>query len=119
MKIKEEFMGFIRRLANVVDYGLTAGEAIGLMQRKPLLKYGVAVVKSLSSVHQDHSLENVSKEIGQNGVSILCDICGYATGEQQLAAQVELLSKATLDAATWSVSEARGSQRRHRYPNNF
>ena len=112
-------MGFIKKFATVADYGLTTAEAIGLMQRRPLLKYGIAVIKSASSIYHDRSVDNVSKEIGQNGISALCDIYGNVTGNHQLAAQVELAGKASLDAAVWGISETHVPQRRMHYTYNF
>ena len=97
-------MTYTRDLTNLVGYGSTISEATGYGRRSSLEKYCLIGAKLLFSVLQDKSSENVIKEVGQAGLSVLCDIGGRATGDMQGAAQAELFSNVVLDVATSAVN---------------
>jgi hypothetical protein len=100
----------MKDLSSFASYSSTISEATGYRRRSALEKYGIIGAKLLFSVLQDRSEENVMKEIGQAGLSVLCDIGGRVTGDMQRAAQAELFSNAVLDIATSSISN---TTRRH------
>jgi len=106
-------MNYAKEITNLVGYGSTISEATGYRRRSSLEKYGLIGAKLLFSVLQDKRAENVIKEIGQAGLSVLCDIGGRATGDMQTAAQVELLSNAVLDIATPPILNDRRRWQRH------
>jgi len=103
-------MTYTRDLTNLVGYASTISEAMGYRQRSSLEKYGLIGAKLLFSVMQDKRAENVMKEIGQAGLSVLCDIGGRATGDMQGAAQAELFSNVVLDVASSTIPN--GNSRR-------
>jgi len=93
-------MNYMKELSVFASYASTISEATGYRQRFVLEKYGVIGAKLLFSVLQDGRKEAVMKEVGQAGLSVLCDVGCRVTGDMQTAAQVELLSNAVLDIAT-------------------
>lgn len=97
-------------MKNVIDfasYASAISEATGYRRRSALEKYGLIGAKFLYSVFIDRSDENLMKEIGQAGVSVLCDVGGRATGDIQRAAQAEILGNAGLDVVSSAGSYSR------------
>ena len=105
-------MNNMKELSSLASYSSTISEAMGYRRRSALEKYGIIGAKLLFSVLQDRRTENVIKEVGQAGLSMLCDIGGHATGDMQAAAQLELFSNVVLDVTASAVSN---NNRRH-YP---
>jgi len=69
----------MKELSGFASYISTISEATGYRRRSAVEKYGIIGAKLLFSVFQDRSEENVMNEIGQAGLSVLCDIGGRAT----------------------------------------
>ena len=91
-------MNYAKDIVNIADYGLTIAEATGYKRPSPIEKYGVVGSKLFLSATQDNDIDAL-KEFGQAGISVLCGISGYATGDRRTAARVELVGKVLLDVA--------------------
>jgi hypothetical protein len=102
-------MNYAKGITNFADYSLTLAEATGHRQFSPIEKYGVTCSKFLVSVSQDSSDINVTKEIGQTGISVLCGIGSHITGDKRTFAQIEFFGKAILDIAVMAMSEKRSN----------
>jgi len=92
-------VSYMKDIANFADYGLTLVEATGHRYFSPVEKYSVTGSKFLLSVSQNGDAINVAKEVGQAGISVLCDIGGHVTGNKRATAQLELFGKIVLDIA--------------------
>jgi hypothetical protein len=103
----EEKMNYTKGALNIADYGLTIAEVTGHRQRSSLEKYGLTGVKLFLSATQDDNDAESLKEIGQAGISVLCDIGGYITGDRRTAAKMELFGKAIIDIAAMVMSDKR------------
>jgi len=90
----------MKNIIDFVSYASAISEATGYRRRSAFEKYGLVGAKFLFSVMRNRGEENLIKEIGQAGVSMLCNMGGRTTGDMQSAAQAELFCNATLDAAT-------------------
>ena len=93
----------MKDIIDFISYASTISEATGYRRRSTLEKYGLIGAKLLFSALQDKSEESIIKEIGQAGLSVLCNMSGRATGDMQRAAQAELVSNGILDIATASI----------------
>ena len=91
-------MNYAKEIVSFADYGLTIAEATGYKQPSPIEKYSVVSSKLLLSATQDSDIDAL-KEIGQAGISVLCGMGGYVTGDRKTAARLELVGKVLLDIA--------------------
>ena len=98
-------MQYAKKITSIADYGLTLAEATGHSKFSPVEKYCVSGSKFIASVSQDSSEINIAKEVGQAGVTVLCDIGSYFTGDKRTAAKIEFLGKAILDIAAMAMAE--------------
>ena len=87
-------MHFTKFLLNVADYGLTTAESFGY--RVPsFVKPALSVTQCVYTAV--YNPKDIGKEVAQAGVSAICGIGGYATGDRVTAARVELIGKSAID----------------------
>ena len=94
-------MRYAKNIVNLLDYGITFEEAMGYRYLSPIEKYGVVGSKLLISAAHDSDPIVMSKEVTQAGISVMCGIYGYSTGDRRTAAQIEFTGKTLCEVATW------------------